>query len=151
MISRPLTSTAALTPDTAMKPTFVADKAGTYVFSLQVSDSKLSSNLSYVTITAGAANVAPVANAGSAQTVARAATLTLDGSGSTDANGDTLIYTWTMTFRPTSSTATLGAGTNLIKPTFVPDVAGVYVFTLVVSDGSLNSNIATVAVTATAP
>jgi hypothetical protein len=56
-----------------------------------------------------------------------------------------------MTFRPATSTATLGAGTNLIKPTFVPDVAGVYVFTLMVNDGSLNSSVVTVAVTATAP
>ena len=151
MISKPLTSTAALSSDTAIKPTFVADKAGTYVLSLQVSDSKLSSNLSYVTISAGAANLAPVASAGTAQTVARGATVTLDGSASSDANGDTLIYTWTMTFRPTTSAATLGAGTNLVKPTFVADVAGVYVFTLMVNDGSLNSNVATVAVTATAP
>ena len=151
MISKPLTSTAALSSDTAIKPTFVADKAGTYVLSLQVSDGKLSSNLSYVTISAGAANLAPVASAGTAQTVARGATVTLDGSASSDANGDTLIYTWTMTFRPTTSAATLGAGTNLVKPTFVADVAGVYVFTLMVNDGSLNSNVATVAVTATAP
>ena len=151
MISRPLTSTAALSSDTAIKPTFVADRAGTYVLSLQVSDSKASSNLSYVTISAGAANLAPVASAGTAQTVARGATVTLDGSASSDANGDTLIYTWTMTFRPTTSAATLGAGTNLVKPTFVADVAGVYVFTLMVYDGSLNSNVATVAVTANAP
>ena len=151
MISKPLTSTAALSSDTAIKPTFVADKAGTYVLSLQVSDGKLSSNLSYVTISAGAANLAPVASAGTAQTVARGATVTLDGSASSDANGDTLIYTWTMTFRPTTSAATLGAGTNLVKPTFVADAAGVYVFTLMVNDGSLNSNVATVAVTATGP
>jgi hypothetical protein len=151
MISRPLNSTAALSSDTAIKPTFVADRAGTYVFSLQVSDSKASSNLSYVTISAGAANLAPVASAGTAQTVARGATVTLDGSASSDANGDTLIYTWTMTFRPATSAATLGAGTNLVKPTFVADVAGVYVFTLMVYDGSLNSNVATVAVTANAP
>lgn len=149
MISKPLTSTAVLSSDTAMRPTFVADKAGTYVFSLQASDGKLSSQLSYVTVTAGAANLAPVANAGTAQTVARGATVTLDGSGSSDANGDTLIYTWTMTYRPPTSTATLGAGTNLIRPTFVADAVGVYVFTLMVNDGSLNSNLVTVAVTAT--
>jgi len=149
MISKPLSSTAVLSSDTVVSPTFVADKAGTYVFSLQVSDGKLSSTLSYVTVTAGAANLAPVANAGSAQTVTRGATVTLDGSGSTDANGDTLIYTWTMTFKPTGSSATLGAGTNLIRPTFVADVAGVYVLTLMVNDGSLNSSVVTVAVTAT--
>ena len=151
MISKPLTSTAVLSSDTATRPTFLADRSGTYVFSLQVSDSKVSSALSYVTISAGAANVAPVANAGVAQTVARGATVTLDGSASSDANGDTLIYTWTMTFRPTNSAANLGAGTNLVRPTFTADVAGVYVLTLMVNDGSLNSSVVTVAVTATAP
>ena len=151
MISRPVNSSAVLSSATAMKPTFVADLAGTYVFSLQVNDSKLDSNMSYVTITAGAANLAPVANAGSAQTVARGATVTLDGTGSTDANGDTLLYRWTMTFRPTGSAATLGTGSTLARPTFLADVAGVYVATLVVNDGRLDSTVSTVAVTATGP
>jgi len=148
MISRPINSSAALSSTTAIRPTFVADLAGTYVFSLQVNDSKLDSNLSYVTYTAGAANVAPVANAGSAQTVARGATVTLDATGSTDANGDTLLYRWTLTFRPTGSSAALSLSTAA-RPTFVADVAGVYVATLVVNDGSLDSTVTTVAVTAT--
>ena len=148
MISRPINSSAQLSSTTAMRPTFVADLAGTYVFSLQVNDGKLDSNLSYVTYTAGAANVAPVANAGSAQTVARGATVTLDATGSTDANGDTLLYRWTLTFRPTGSSATLSLSTAA-RPTFIADVAGVYVATLVVNDGSLDSTVTTVAVTAT--
>ena len=148
MVSRPLASSATLTSDTASRPTFFADVVGDYVFSLQVNDGKLASNLSYVTVTAGAANVAPVANAGTAQTVARGATVTLDGSGSTDANNDILIYRWTLTFRPTGSAAVLSLS-SLQKPTFVADVAGVYVATLVVNDGSLDSNVTTVAVTAT--
>jgi hypothetical protein len=53
-----------------------------------------------------------------------------------------------MTYRPPTSAATLGSGTNLVSPTFVADVAGVYVFTLMVNDGSLNSSVVTVAVTA---
>lgn len=148
MVSRPLASSATLTSDTATRPTFFADVVGDYVFSLQVNDGKLASNLSYVTVTAGAANVAPVANAGTAQTVARGATVTLDGSGSTDANNDILIYRWTLTFRPTGSNAVLSLS-SLQKPTFVADVAGVFVATLVVNDGSLDSNVTTVAVTAT--
>ena len=145
MVSRPLASSATLSSDTASKPTFYADVVGDYVFSLQVNDGKLASNMSYVTVTAGAANVAPVANAGSAQTVARGATVTLDGSGSTDANNDVLIYRWTLTARPPGSAASLSVS-SLQKPTFVADVAGVYVATLVVNDGSLDSNMATVPV-----
>ena len=148
MVSRPLASSATLTSDTATRPTFFADVVGDYVFSLQVNDGKLPSNLSYVTVTAGAANVAPVANAGTAQTVARGATVTLDGSGSTDANNDILIYRWTLTFRPTGSAAALSLS-SLQKPTFVADVAGVYVATLVVNDGSLDSNVTTVAISVT--
>ena len=148
MVSRPLASSATLSSDTASKPTFYADVVGDYVFSLQVNDGKLASNMSYVTVTAGAANVAPVANAGTAQTVARGATVTLDGSGSTDADNNVLIYRWTLTFRPTGSNAVLSLS-SLQKPTFVADVAGVYVATLVVNDGSLDSNVTTVAVTAT--
>jgi hypothetical protein len=136
---------------TSAKPTITVDVAGVYVFSLQVNDGKLDSPVITTTVTASAANLAPVANAGTAQTDARGATVTLDDSGSTDANSDILIYTWTMTFRPTTSAATLGAGTNLVKPTLVADVAGIYVFTLMVNDGSLNSTVATVAVTATTP
>ena len=111
-------------------------------------DGKLDSDIAYATITAGAANVAPVANAGVAQTVARNATVTLDGSGSTDANKDTLIYRWVLTYRPTNSTAVL-TNANAEKPTFVADQAGVYVATLVVSDGRLDSTQVTIAVTAT--
>jgi hypothetical protein len=149
MVSKPVESTATLANATTIAPTFTADKNGTYVLSLQVNDGKVdSSNISYITITAGAANVAPVANAGVAQTVARNATVTLDGSGSTDANKDTLIYRWVLTYRPTNSTAVL-TNANAEKPTFVADQAGVYVATLVVNDGRLDSTQVTIAVTAT--
>ena len=45
----------------------------------------------------GDANHAPVANAGSAQTVFKASTVTLDGSASSDADGDQLTYSWAQT------------------------------------------------------
>ena len=149
MVSKPVDSTATLANATIIAPTFTADKNGTYVLSLQVNDGKVdSSNISYITITAGAANVAPVANAGVAQTVARNATVILDASGSTDANKDTLIYRWVLTYRPTNSTAVL-TNANAEKPTFVADQAGVYVATLVVNDGRLDSTQVTIAITAT--
>jgi hypothetical protein len=134
---------------TTITPTFTADRNGTYVLSLQVNDGKVdSSNISYITITAGAANVAPVANAGVAQTVARFATVTLDATGSTDANNDVLLYRWVLTYRPTDSTAAL-VNPTASRPTFVADKAGVYVATLVVNDGRLDSTQVTIAVTAT--
>jgi hypothetical protein len=149
MVSRPSDSSAVLANSTTITPTFTADRNGTYVLSLQVNDGKVdSSNISYITITAGAANVAPVANAGVAQTVARGATVTLDATGSTDANNDVLLYRWVLTYKPTGSTAVLSDSTAS-RPTFVANLAGVYVATLVVNDGRLDSTQVTIAVTAT--
>jgi hypothetical protein len=150
MVSRPATSSAALGSATTVNTSFTADQAGTYVISLQVNDGKVDSALGYVTITAGAANVAPVANAGNPQAVTRGATVTLDGSGSTDANNDVLLYSWVLTYKPAGSSAVLSSATAA-RPTFVADTVGVYVFTLVVNDGRLSSNQVTIAITAAAP
>ena len=96
------------------------------------------------------ANAAPVANAGTAQNVVAGAAVTLNGSGSSDANGDPLTYSWSLTSRPAGSTATL-AGATTAAPTFGADAAGTYVASLVVNDGKVNSTAATVTVTATTP
>ena len=150
LLSKPTGSTAALSSATAAQPTFTADLAGTYVASLIVNDGKLDSPVVATTVTASAANAAPVANAGTAQTVATAAVVLLDGRNSTDANGDSLTYTWVMLYKPTGSVAALSSATAS-QPTFTADLAGVYVLSLVVNDGKVDSAVATVSVTATAP
>jgi len=115
---------------------------------LIVNDGIVDSEVVATSITVSAANSAPVANAGNNQTVLRTAVVTLSGATSTDANaGDILTYKWTLTSKPTGSTAALSSGTAL-APTFVADLAGVYVATLMVNDGKVDSNVATVAVTA---
>ncbi len=91
-------------------------------------------------------NAAPVANAGAAQSVVSGAAVTLDGSASSDANGDPLTYSWAFT-KPSGSNATLSSAT-VVKPIFTPDAAGAYVFNLVVNDGKVNSATATVTITA---
>ena len=93
-------------------------------------------------------NTPPTANAGTAQNVAVGAIVTLDGSGSSDSNGDPLTYTWSWGSGPNGSKATL-YGINSAKPTFTPDVAGAYVLNLIVNDGKANSVAATVTVSAT--
>ncbi len=92
------------------------------------------------------ANTAPVANAGVDQKVLPGAVVTVDGVASSDADGNTLTYKWTLT-KPVGSAATL-SGTTLRNPTFSTDVAGLYKAKLVVNDGTVNSLADTVVVTA---
>jgi hypothetical protein len=148
IITKPTGSTSALSSLSSSKPTFTPDKVGVYVLTLIVNDGKVDSEVVATSITVSAANSAPVANAGNNQTVLRTAVVTLSGATSTDANaGDILTYKWTLTSKPTGSSAALSSGTAL-APTFVADLAGVYVATLMVNDGKVDSNVATVAVTA---
>ena len=79
----------------------------------------------------------PIANAGPNQSVDVETLVTLDGSGSSDPNGDSLTYSWTMQ-APGNSTAVL-SDSHAAKPTFTPNVPGVYTFYLSVNDGTLNS------------
>jgi hypothetical protein len=148
-VSKPVGSTATLAGAASSKPTFTADIAGTYVATLTVNDGQANSESSTVTITATQANAVPNANAGKAQTVVASSAVTLSGADSSDADGDTLSYAWTLTSKPSDSAATL-SGATTATPTFVADIPGTYVATLVVGDGKSFSEPATVAVTAQA-
>jgi hypothetical protein len=147
MTSKPSGSSAALANASTVNPTFVPDVAGSYVLRLIVSDGSLSSAASTVTVTASTANIAPVANAGAAQSVVTGSQVTLNGSASNDANGDALTYTWAFVSRPTGSTAALSSTTS-VNPTFTAGTAGSYVLSLVVNDGTLNSVASNVTITA---
>ena len=147
LTSKPAGSSAGLTSATSAKPTFTADVAGTYVATLTVNDAKVNSIAVTVSITAAVANAAPVANAGVVQNVVAGSLVTLDGSASSDANSDPLTYSWTLTSKPAGSSAALSSLTSA-KPTFMADVAGTYVGTLTVSDGTIGSVQATTTVVA---
>jgi PKD repeat protein len=99
-----------------------------------------------ITVTKG--NAPPVANAGTPQTVQAGATVHLDGSGSSDSDGDPLTYHWSLTATPPSSTATL-SDAHAVAPSFVADKVGTYTAQLVVNDGTVDSAPATVDITAT--
>ena len=98
-------------------------------------------------ITALAVNNAPVANAGPDQNVAVDDLVTLTGAGSSDPNGNPLTYAWTLSSKPVGSTAVL-TGATTVSPTFTADLAGTYVASLVVNDGTVNSAPDTVSVVA---
>jgi uncharacterized delta-60 repeat protein len=146
--SAPATSTAALSDATIVNPAFDADLDGSYVLELVVNDGTVNSTPDTVIITAATGNAAPVADAGADQNVSTGTTVTLDGSGSTDADAaDTLTYSWSITSAPATSTAAL-SDTTIVNPTFDADLDGAYVLELVVNDGSVNSAADTVIVTA---
>jgi N-acetylneuraminic acid mutarotase len=91
-------------------------------------------------------NNVPVADAGPDQDFSTGSLVTLDGSGSSDADGDTLTYSWSITSAPEGSTAAL-SDAAIVNPTFTPDVAGEYTIQLVVNDGTEDSDADTVLVT----
>ncbi len=65
-------------------------------------------------------NSPPTANAGPDQTVAVSATAHLNGSGSSDPDGNPLTFLWTLVSAPTGSTAVLMSPTA-VNPTLVID------------------------------
>ncbi|MBI3301589.1 MAG: hypothetical protein HYZ72_05875, partial [Deltaproteobacteria bacterium] len=148
LVSQPANSTATLLNPTTAQPSFTLDKPATYTVQLIVNDGALDSAPASVTIST--LNAKPVAEAGPAQAVLVGATVHLDGSGSTDGDGDALSYFWALTVLPAGSTATLSNDTA-VNPTFVPDVAGTYVVQLIVQDGTVESAPNTVAITVTEP
>jgi hypothetical protein len=58
----------------------------------------------------------------------------LDGSASSDVDGDPLTYSWTFVSVPAGSTAVL-SNPAAVKPTFVVNLKGTYVVQLVVNTG----------------
>jgi formylglycine-generating enzyme required for sulfatase activity len=90
-------------------------------------------------------NRPPAGNAGVDQTVTGGASVTLDGGGSSDPDGDRLAYGWAAPAGIALSSA--GAA----RPTFTAPTAGTYRFVLVVNDSYADSAPDTVVVTVQQP
>ncbi len=132
----------------AVKPTFTTPDiqiVTDYVFKLTVNDGEAETTAE-VTIKVNPVNDAPTANAGADQTVNNKDVVTLDGSASTDPNENTITYKWTAPEGITLSDP------NAEKPTFTAPVVGTsqeFKFTLVVNDGTVNSEVDEMIVTVT--
>ena len=135
-VSRPAGSAAIIGSPSSVSPTFVPDVAGSYVVQLVVNDGLV--NSASDTMTVSTVNSPPVANAGPDQTALTGSTVTLNGSGSTDADGNSLTYAWSFVSRPMGSVAALSSPAAVL-PTFTVDVPGTYVVQLIVHDGTVAS------------
>lgn len=135
ILERPEGSLAALDAPASPMTAFVPDLKGSYTIELVVTDS-LGQRSAPDEVLVSTSNVPPVANAGADQAILLVGTtVQLDGSGSSDADGDPLTYQWTMLSQPDGSMAEI-SDTSLSNPTFVPDVYGDYVASLTVTDGA---------------
>lgn len=149
LTAEPIGNAAALVGATTATPSITPVLEGTYTVSLTVTDAYGVASVAD-TMDIVVTNTAPVADAGPDQpAVVTLALVTLDGTGSSDADGDTFTYAWTMTVKPGGSAAVL-AGATTSAPTFTADVDGLYTVSLIVTDEHGKPSVAnTVDITAT--
>ncbi|MCW9017511.1 MAG: PKD domain-containing protein, partial [Kangiellaceae bacterium] len=151
IVSQPENSTATLDDGTKVNPSFTPDLPGSYVVQLIVNDGVFDSAPDTVNIAAEApANNKPIANAGADQTVNVSASVALNGSGSSDADGDNLSYRWSFVSLPNGSSVSLFNNTT-ISPSFTPDTEGSYIVQLIVNDGRVDSDADSVVIEAINP
>jgi len=119
---------------TAAQPAFTPTALGWYRFQLVVGDGQYTSKPDEVLVVVG--NERPVASAGPDRLWLIPERITLDGSGSRDADPpDRLTYTWTQIDGPN----VVLQNANSASPRFDCNTPGIYAFELVVSDGFVSS------------
>ncbi len=92
-------------------------------------------------------NKAPIANAGSDQSINVSSLVSLDASASSDSDGDSITYSWELTAIPDESNTFLSDST-VSNPNFMVDKEGTYTASLTVNDGIESSLSDSVTITA---
>lgn len=131
-----LVGAGTLSDPASVRPSFIADVAGSYVLQLIVTDGFAESPADTVTISTE--NNAPVARAGEDQLITLNTVAGLNGSASFDPDGNPLSYRWALIHQPVTSTASLSNATS-VTPSFTPTTSGLYIAQLIVKDGVLDS------------
>ncbi len=128
----PVTLTNA---NTAVASFTVPNVDGALRFRVTVTDGRGGIDQCTVTITVNA-NAPPIANAGLDINQCGGFTVTLDGSASSDPDGDAITFSWIQT----AGTPVTINGATTAKPTvLLPNIAGTLTFQLTVSDGQASS------------
>ncbi|MBU0675266.1 MAG: PKD domain-containing protein [Proteobacteria bacterium] len=148
LTSKPIGSSAAISNVSSINAMLIPDIAGDYTVQLIVNNGKYSSGSDTMVVSAveTGSNRIPVANAGEYQSVPVGTTVTLDGAGSFDPDGDQLTYKWSFVSGPDWSSTTQKNLTK-VNANITSDLAGCYTMQLIVNDGSADSKPDTIEVT----
>ena len=127
---------------------FVTSTPNTYIFKTKFEGDATyapsESEILTVIAIADPTNQPPVAEAGPDQQVLSGKVVSLDGSASHDPESNPITYQWSIIKKPPASSAQI-SDPALIKPTFIPDIAGNYTCQLIVTDSlgakSLSDNL----------
>ena len=137
---------ATLLEDEDGRFVFIPKLAGQFEVQLTVEDSDGASSIDIVNVYVAPTdnlvqspksdpnfNIRPIADAGRSQLITLGQTVTLDGSQSTDINGELLAYKWSVLSKPAESSSVLENVSGPIT-SFTPDAGHLYVIQLAVTD-----------------
>ena len=138
--SQPSGQSIDLSSPNSFSTTFTAATGGTYTFTLTVSDGELTDS-AVVTLGIAQANRAPTARISvspdpETTTLTTVTQVTLDGSASSDPDGDELSHNWS---QPSNQDINFSSTTD-INAAFIAATPGTYTFTLTVSDGEFTDS-----------
>lgn len=144
-LTQPSSGSAMLNPDGTITYAPTPDFNGSDSFEYTVTDGNGGFDTATVSVTVNAVNDAPVADAGPDQSVVVDSPVLMDGSGSSDVDGDALSYSWAIVSAPTGSGSALDDPAS-VSPRFTPDSVGDYTVELTVNDGTVDSAADTVTI-----